>query len=138
MKFPPAAAPLPEQRTLEEQLVQPPSRTPVPFDVSSVSATAATVFTVPSGELYQIDKILIHNPNASAHDVEIWVVPDGGTRGAANKIWEQSISASETMYANFIEGLLLGEGVALDCQAAAAGGDTLNLFVSCTRVESGW
>ena len=140
MKFPEPRLPqsFKGERALQERIAPPPSRTAVPFEVASVSATAATALTVPDGEVYQIDKTLIHNPNAGAHAVEVWIVPDGGTRGATNRVWTQTIAAGATADLELLEGLMLGEGEALDVQASAAVSDTLNLFVSCTRIQSGW
>ncbi len=135
MKFPPVSEPvLQESRTLQEQITAPPTRIVVPFEVVGVTTTAADVFTVPDQQIYQIDKLFIHNPNMLSRDIDIWVVPDGGTAGATNLAYHAAIATNGTTEATPLEGFLIGQGGALRAESSA---DTLNLFITCTQIVSG-
>ncbi len=138
IKFPPASPQqLQETRNLQEQIPAPPSPIIVPFDVASVSATVATALTVPDGQMYRLDFIMIHNPNGSAHDIDIWVVPSGGMAGPTNLAIQENVLPTETEQVAAMNGAILGEGVSIQHQAPSAGAETLNMWVSCTQIVSG-
>lgn len=73
-----------------------------------VPNTAGAVYTAPSGKPTIVRNMIIHNTHSSAVQVELWIVVNGGSRTAANKILKRSLAVDETYYidvSNVLESL---------------------------------
>ena len=71
------------------------------IDITTLAATATTVYANPASTKTFINAIILHNTNSVAESVEIWTVPDStgavGTAVDANRWWADDLAANETV-----------------------------------------
>lgn len=82
--------------------------------ITTISDSVGAVVTNDSGETTYIRLIVIHNTNTTAETVLLHYVPDNaaavGTAADANKIWEKSVTADETIYIEFpAQGIVMSD-----------------------------
>lgn len=69
-------------------------------DVTTLSDSAAAVYTNPSSTTSYVRVIMLHNTNSSTESVKIYQVPDVanavGTASNANKIYEEVLNPNDT------------------------------------------
>lgn len=62
-------------------------RVPRPIDVYQLQSTVGTVFTADRADAdFQIESLIATNTTATADFITVYLVPDGGSAGAANMI----------------------------------------------------
>lgn len=81
------------------------------FNAQYAAASAATVYTVPSGNRTIIDKLTATNITGGAITITIYLVPSGGSAGATNTIISaESIAAGATKDFTALQNQILSVG----------------------------
>lgn len=63
---------------------------------ATLTASYATVYTVPTNQRATITKFTVHNYSASARTVNLRVIESGGAGADSHQIYEISLDANET------------------------------------------
>jgi hypothetical protein len=67
-------------------------------DVVQVAAgTTASIITCASSKKVYIRSVICHQPTTDAATAQVFFVPNGGTPGIANKIFDVNVNAGETV-----------------------------------------
>lgn len=93
---------------------------------SQLTTSAATYYTAPANTTTIIKKVTITNTSSGAVTVTIYLVPSGGSAGAANTITSaKSIAAGATYEAYEVENQVLMTSDSIQALASAATSLTL-------------
>lgn len=88
------------------------SKYPVPALV--IGSTDTTVFTVPDDEYWEIKKISAFNRlNTPVENLEIFIVENGDSPDATNRICKQALAGFESLSLDFLSGVILAPEASL-------------------------
>ena len=87
----------------------------------------ADVYTVPAATQTVVSTITATNVDGTASDINIYVVPDGGTAGVANALVYAAELGANTVQA-FTIGLTLGAAEKISVQSATGSAVTYQVF----------
>lgn len=112
------------QRTEAEKLA--PDRYIATVPVSQVLDSDVTLFTVPDGKLFHVQHAAVENNVAGNLAITVYIVPDGGSAGPTNRIYNAHVVSSnteETLDALIGTMLEPGEQIIADTDDASTGGN---------------
>ena len=88
---------------------------------TQLAASAATLYTVGASRSARVLQATLTNEDASAHTVDLYVVPSGEARGVQHYILKgKSISAGSSYVVSELVGHLLESGATIDGNADGA------------------
>lgn len=83
--------------------------------------SAMTLFTAPTNSIVFVSAASFDNTDTANHTIKVYVVPAGGTTGAANQvISNQSLSIGQSYQAPELRGLVLNPGDTIQALADTA------------------
>lgn len=94
--------------------------------VAVTSGSTSTLATVSSSKKVYIRSIMAYDVNGSAATAYIYVVPNGGTAGSANKMFNIDLNTQETALIEPIYPIVLD--TTGDTLVVGANGGTINFF----------
>lgn len=102
-------------------------------EITTISDSAASVYSNPSSTTSYLRQILLHNTSSSEETVELWVVPDSGglegTAADANKIYEETLPSGATRMIEFAPPGYILEDENETLQAAASTASVVTISV---------
>jgi len=102
---------------------------------SQLTTTTATYYTAPPNQSAIIRRVTLVNTTGTARTVNLYLVPDGDSAGAANQIMSaRTISANESYSEPDVEGHVLGAGGTI--QADADSGSAVTIIASGVEVST--
>ncbi len=116
MKIPPEFIPQTQETPADFGIVEPTSAV-YPLAATQVAAAGGDVVTVPSPEYWRIDKVSLYNDNAATETITVFLVDDGGTAAATNKIAEESVASKATASLDYLTGVVMAPGQKLHMNA---------------------
>ena len=89
------------------------------LQITTIPTDSSALFTVTTETKVYIRLIVIHNSYTAAEAVKLWIVPNGGSVGDTNEIFNQNMNPGETVILFFDI-----PGIILDTAGDAIHGDT--------------
>ena len=88
---------------------------------------ATTLITNPASTTTYIRSIVIHNSDNATRDVEIWLVPNGGSAQDSNRLYLQPVDAEDTVFLSFEPPGVVMSTAGDTLQAAASVGSVVTI-----------
>lgn len=88
---------------------------------TTVSDTAGALgsYATPAGYVDKLYEIILHNSHTVGVAVELWLVPSGGSRTAATKIFKKTLAVDETYILGVEQRLAAGAAIHGDASVAS-------------------
>lgn len=87
-----------------------PTSSKYPIRAEVISSVGETLFTVPDGEFWRIDKMSIYNDHTSGDSVDFHLIDAGDTAGAGNRVGIESVGSKDTVSLEYLTGVVMGPG----------------------------